>query len=80
MYFRKHNRHKVQLKHLKGRDRHHFFRARSLGGSDTIDNLLLMDIERHRSWHGLFGLKSAEQALALLQRVVRAKARQKEET
>src|SRR5574343_856782 len=51
---RHHNR------HYKGRNRHHFFRAKSRGGGSDKRNLLLIDIERHRNWHAVFGNMGAE--------------------
>lgn len=62
-------------KRLTGRNLHHLL-PRSRGGDDSISNLLLMKIEKHEAWHKLFGTMSAEEALALLQRVVRAKKKQ----
>lgn len=59
-----------------GRNYHHFLRARSRGGKDTIHNLLLMGIERHAAWHKIFGLMTAEEAVALLQRAIRMKKHQ----
>ena len=63
-------------KHFRDRNYHHFFLARHFNGTNERYNLLLINIERHKAWHQLFGLMGAEQALALLQRVVRAKLKQ----
>ena len=38
--------------------------------------MLWIDIERHRAWHAVFGNLGAEEVLALLERVVRAKRKQ----
>lgn len=64
-------------KHHPGMNKHHFFVAKSRGGPSTRQNLLWLNIERHRSWHDVFGLMGAEEVLALLERVVRAKKAQK---
>lgn len=60
----------------KGKNQHHFFTAKSRGGNRSKRNLLWIDIERHRSWHDVFGNLGAEEVLALLERVVRAKRKQ----
>jgi hypothetical protein len=64
------------LKRHPGRNFHHLFELRCRGGSKKKWNLLLIDIERHEAWHRLFGLLEAEEVLALLMRVVRAKQQQ----
>ncbi len=56
-----------------GRNRHHFLQPKVHGGGNNRQNLLLIDIERHQAWHKLFGTMTAEQALRLLSRVIRAK-------
>jgi len=63
-------------RHHPGMNRHHFFVARIRGGKRSINNLLWINIERHRSWHDVFGNMGAEEVLAFLERVVRAKRRQ----
>lgn len=68
---------KQRRRRFAGRNFHHFLRPKSLGGDNSFNNLLLMDIERHNAWHSLFGLMTAEEALALLERAVRAKKHQK---
>lgn len=70
--FRKFNR----RKRLVGRNRHHFLLPKSRGGGESIQNMLIMRIERHEAWHKLFGTMTAEEALALLQRTVQAKKHQ----
>jgi len=67
---------KKNKKGFKGRNKHHL-KAKSLGGSKATYNLLLIDIERHRIWHKLFGLLNLDEVIALLQRVKRAKEAQK---
>ena len=71
----KRHKHGLHLKHLAGRNRHHL-QPRSRGGKDTINNLLLIDIEKHEYWHALWGNKTAEEVLMLLMRVVQAKDKQ----
>jgi hypothetical protein len=68
--------HKGKRTHHPGMNRHHFFRAKSRGGSTSKKNLLWMNIERHAYWHRVFGTMGAEEVLALLERVVRAKEAQ----
>lgn len=67
--FRRVNR---RRKRLKGRNLHHLT-PQSRGGKNTKGNLLLIHIERHEAWHKMFGNRTAEEVLALLERVVRAK-------
>lgn len=67
-------RHK--MKRYANRNRHHL-QAKSLGGKNTPQNLLLIKIERHRAWHDLFGLLNLEEVIQLLQRLQRCKAKQK---
>lgn len=76
--YRKINRRRrsIKYKHFVDRNKHHFLLARSKGGDNSFNNLLLMQVERHEAWHKIFGLMSAEEALVLLERVVRAKKHQ----
>jgi hypothetical protein len=78
MIYRKWNRRRRshELRRFPGRNRHHFLKAKSLGGDKSVNNLLLMHIERHEAWHKLFGLMSAEEALELLARAIRMKKHQ----
>jgi hypothetical protein len=57
-------------------NRHHFLLAKSRGGGMSLNNLLLIDIEKHEAWHRIFKNASAEEVLDLLTRVVRAKKHQ----
>lgn len=77
MSYRKSNRRKIHLKHYPNRNRHHFLLAKCRGGDNSKQNLLLMDIERHRAWHDLFGLMTADEAVALLQRAIQMKKHQR---
>ena len=73
----KHRKRKVKKNGHPGMNKHHFFKAKSRGGSSDYHNLLWLNIERHAYWHKVFGLMGAEEVLALLERVVRAKLAQK---
>lgn len=55
-------------------DRHHLT-AKARHGSNKPSNILWIDIEKHRAWHKIFGLKTLEEVIALLQRLARAKDR-----
>jgi hypothetical protein len=57
------------------RNRHHL-RPRSRGGKKHKANMLLIDIERHKAWHTLFGNHTLDEVLGLLLRVKRAKEKQ----
>lgn len=70
---KKKNKHK--MKRYQNRNRHHLL-PRSRGGLNTPQNLLLIHIEKHRAWHDLFGLLTLEEAIQLLQRLQRCKAKQ----
>jgi len=77
MHLRKRNRiQKLHLKRYKKRNRHHLL-TKSRGGKDEVDNLLLIDMERHTLLHKLFGNKTIQEIIDLLERVDRAKKRQK---
>ena len=73
--FRKPNRYNKR-KGKSGRNRHHFLLPRSRGGGMSLNNLLLIDIEKHNAWHTLFKNATAQEVLDLLERVVRAKKHQ----
>ena len=79
MWMRKFNRRRRghELRKFPGRNRHHFLKAKSRGGDKSMNNMLLMQIERHEAWHKLFGLMSAEEAVELLARAIRMKKHQK---
>ena len=67
---------KHKMKRFANRNRHHL-QAKSLGGSNHPSNLLLIDIDKHREWHRIFGLLNLEEVIALLQRLQRCKAKQR---
>lgn len=57
---------------MKWRNRHHIV-PRSRGGSSDHWNLLLIDGKVHQELHRVFGLRTLEEIIRLLQRVQRAK-------
>lgn len=57
-----------------GRNVHHLT-PRTEGGLKTPDNTLLLLVESHDAWHQLFGTRSIEEAIALLNRVCGIKRR-----
>lgn len=59
----------------KGRNRHHI-RPRSRHGRNSVQNLLLIEIEKHRAYHFLFGNRTLEEAIELLRRIDVAKKKQ----
>jgi len=67
---------KKKKKHHKKRNRHHI-KPKSRGGSKATCNMLLINIEKHRIWHKLFGLRTIDEVISLLKRVKRAKHTQK---
>ena len=66
---------KHHRKHYKDRDYHHL-RPRSRSGKNITSNLLLIDIERHRLLHKIFGNRTLEEIIYTLQRLQSAKSRQ----
>lgn len=70
-------RDKVLMPTRPNRNYHHFQLARADGGDSSQSNLLLIDIEKHKAFNQLFGPTcSAERAIQILQRAVRAKQSQ----
>ena len=67
---------KKSRRRFAGRNWHHFLLPKSRGGDKSLNNLLLIDIEKHEAWHRIFKNATAEEVLALLERVVRAKKHQ----
>ena len=53
----------------------HHLTPRSKGGSSDSSNILRFDALRHLLWHKLFGNKTLEQVIALLQRMSKMKGR-----
>lgn len=58
----------------RGRNKHHLT-PRRRGGDNEPENILLLGAFRHMAWHILFGQKTLEEVIRLLQRVHRAKNR-----
>lgn len=63
-------------KRFRPRNRHHLI-PRSRGGSRSPRNLLYIDQELHVRWHAVFKNKTLDEVIALLERVRRAKSRQR---
>lgn len=55
-----------------GRNKHHL-QNKCRNGRSSPGNLLLIDIERHRAWHKLFGNRDISEVIELLLRVRRFK-------
>lgn len=47
----------------------HHLRAKSLGGTDDLSNLIRLDDMRHAAWHLLWGNKTIGEIIAILKRV-----------
>jgi hypothetical protein len=58
----------------RGRNKHHLTPKRR-GGDNEPENILLLGAFRHYAWHILFGQKTLEEVIRLLQRVHSAKNR-----
>jgi hypothetical protein len=61
-----------RMKKFKNRNYHHLI-PQSRGGIYAINNLLLIDIERHKIWHKLFGNRTLGEVIQLLIRLERMK-------
>ena len=59
-------------KRYSNRNYHHLH-PKSLGGNNSINNLLLIDIDKHHHWHRIFGLLTLEEVIRLLQRLQKCK-------
>jgi len=70
---RNRGRHRKQSKgRHPGRNKHHL-QPKSRLGRSTPGNLLLIDVEKHRCWHLMFGLRNLDEVIELLLRVRRFK-------
>ena len=58
----------------RGRNKHHLT-PKKRGGDNEPENILLIGAFKHQAWHILFGQKTLEEVIRLLQRVHRAKNR-----
>ena len=56
---------------------HHHLTPKSRHGKSTPRNLLRIDIQKHRCWHKIFSNMDLDEVIQLLQRIKRAKNRQK---
>ena len=65
-------KHKKRMKRYKNRNYHHLI-PESRGGSYSIKNLLLINIERHKIWHTLFGNRTISEVIQMLIRLERMK-------
>lgn len=74
---RKSKRHARNVRRKGKRRNQHHIVARANGGSNHKSNILLIDVFIHREYHKVFGNRSLEQTIALLQRVKRAKNAQR---
>ena len=69
----------VVRRRKRWRNKHHLI-PRSRFGSDHRSNLLLLDGNIHRNLHRVFGNRTLDEIIKLLQRIQRAKRRQSEDT
>jgi hypothetical protein len=58
----------------RGRNKHHLT-PKNRGGDNAQENILLLNVFRHMAWHILFGQKTLEEVIRLLQRLHSAKDR-----
>lgn len=57
----------------KRKTNHHHLTPKSRGGNDFKSNLLNIDMERHNAWHFLFGNKTLQEIIELLERLRKMK-------
>ena len=57
-------------------NRHHL-KPKSRGGQGVKSNLILIDMERHCAWHQLWGNRTLNEIILLLQRLQQIKKYQK---
>jgi hypothetical protein len=75
--YRKPNRYKRKhYKHYATRNRHHNL-AKSRGGDNSRQNIILLDIERHALLHKIFGNRTLREIIEVLERLDRAKKHQR---
>ena len=58
---------------MKIKNKHHL-RPKSRGGKKVTSNLLTIDIDKHRYWHAVFGNRTLEEIINVLQKLKRLKA------
>ena len=61
-----------KLKRAKGQNKHHLT-PRSRGGLSVPSNLLRLDIEKHDCWHKIFGNRTLDEVIRVLQRLKEVK-------
>lgn len=71
------NKRRKQQRRRQNRNLHHLI-PRSRGGGNHRSNILLIDVNVHRELHRVFGNRTLEETIRLLQRVKRAKDAQRE--
>lgn len=59
-------------KRRRRRNKHHLI-PKSRGGADIPSNIILIDIDKHRCWHTLFGNLTLGEVIRLLERLKRIK-------
>lgn len=65
------------MKPPKGRNRHHLVPKSRKDINPYSRNLLLIDVEKHKIWHTLFGTLTLDEVIALLKRLRRLKRRER---
>ena len=55
----------------------HHLKPKSRGGQKIKSNLILIDIERHCAWHKLWGNRTLNEVILLLQRLQQLKKAQR---
>ena len=76
MYRKRNRKARMARRHKKGYNYHHLTPA-SRNGGNVRQNLLFIKVDRHDLWHRLWGNRTLEEVIALLQRVARMKGRTK---
>ena len=66
----------MKKKHRKGQSRHHL-RNKARKGRGGFRNICWLEIEKHESFHILFGNRDLSETIALLIRLKRAKENQR---
>lgn len=67
----------MKKQHKKHQNRHHL-RPKSRGGQSIESNIIWIDIERHKSWHSVFGNLTLDEIISLLIRLREIKKRQEQ--
>lgn len=70
--YRGSNRRREVRRHKRFMSRHHL-RPVSRKGSDSDSNLLRLWRDRHDAWHKLFGNRTLDEIIAVLERIKHAK-------